>query len=272
MKNEKVLFVQQEISPYLKDAETSMAERNLPQGILEKNNEIRVFMPRFGCINERKNQLHEVIRLSGMNLIINDADHPLIIKVASLPKARMQIYFIDNDDFFTSRKTTVFDHNGKMFPDNDDRMVFFGRGVLEAVKKQNWSPTIVNCSGWMTALVPLFVKKAYGDNPLFNESKVIYTICNDDFEGCFRDGFNKRAEMPGITPTDTKDIKKNVDYLTLQKFAIDNSDAIVFGNEKINPKLEEYAKSTGKPILTYHTRDDITDAYSDFCDQYVLNK
>lgn len=272
MKNAKVLFVQQEISPYVKDAEMSMSERNLPQGILEKNNEIRIFMPRFGCINERRNQLHEVIRLSGMNLIINDADHPLIIKVASLPKARMQIYFIDNDDFFTNRKATVFDSNGKIFEDNDDRMVFFGRGVLEAIKKQNWAPNIVNCSGWMTALVPLFVKKAYSDNPLFSETKVIYTICNDDFEGCFRDGFNKRAEMPGITPKDTKNIKKEVDYITLQKFAIDNSDAIIFGSEKINPELEKYAKSTKKPILPYQTRENIIDAYSDFCDQYILNK
>ena len=134
----KVLFIHQEITPYLKETPMSLIGRYLPQGIQEKGKEIRIFMPRFGNINERRNQLHEVIRLSGMNMIINDTDHPLIIKVASIQKARIQIYFIDNDDLFTKRKFTVADKNEFFYEDNDDRTVFFSRGVIETVRKLNW--------------------------------------------------------------------------------------------------------------------------------------
>jgi starch synthase len=148
MKTPKVLFVNQEIAPYLSDSELASIGRKLPQGIQELGKEIRTFMPRFGCINERRNQLHEVIRLSGMNLVINEADHPLIIKVASIPSARMQVYFIDNDDFF-HRKLTVRDTDGSFFVDNDERIIFFARGVLETVKKLRWDPNLVHCNGWI---------------------------------------------------------------------------------------------------------------------------
>src|SRR5512138_2382390 len=180
MKSSRVLFVSTEITPYLPENDISILCRFLPQGIQEKGKEIRTFMPRYGSINERRNQLHEVIRLSGMNLIIDNNDHPLIIKVASIQQARMQIYFIDNEDYF-QRKATLYDKNGKFFEDNDERAIFFARGVLETVKKLGWAPDIIHCHGWFTSFVPLYVKKSYRDNPLFADTKVVMSIYDDDF-------------------------------------------------------------------------------------------
>ncbi|HEX7411888.1 MAG TPA: glycogen/starch synthase, partial [Bacteroidales bacterium] len=180
MEKTKVLFVTQEIAPYLKETQLGTIGRYLPQGIQERGREIRTFMPKFGTINERRNQLHEVIRLSGMNLIIDDTDHPLIIKVASIQSARMQIYFIDNEDYF-QRKYVYYDKNNKFFKDNDERTIFFSRGVLETVKKLGWAPDLVHCHGWITSLVPLYIKRAFRDNPLFSDTKIIISIYDDDF-------------------------------------------------------------------------------------------
>src|SRR4030043_1980363 len=175
MKKARVLFVSQEITPYLPETEMSRIGRYLPQGIQEEGREIRTFMPKFGCVNERRNQLHEVIRLSGMNLIIDDTDHPLIIKVASIQSARMQVYFIDNDDYF-QRKFIVTDGSGKEFEDNDERALFFARGVIETVKKLRWAPDIVHCHGWMSALVPVYLRSIYNDAPLFHNYKIVFSF------------------------------------------------------------------------------------------------
>lgn len=271
MNKTRVLFVQQGITPYLKESPMSNIGRYLPQGIQEGGKEIRIFMPRFGNINERRNQLHEVIRLSGMNLIINDTDHPLIIKVASIQKARMQIYFIDNDDFFTTRKYTTHDLEGTFCNDNDDRSVFFTRGVVETVRKLNWSPDVIHCNGWMTALMPVYIKRAFKDNPLFNESKVIYSVYDDDFSETFREGFDKKVKLPGMTPKDLKYFK-DASYVNISKAAIDYSDGIIIGSEKINPELEEYLKTCNKPILPYQTPEQYIDAYNGFYDSVLGNK
>jgi len=175
MENSKILYISQEITPFLPSSEISDIARHLPQHMLENGKEIRVFMPRFGCINERRHQLHEVIRLSGMNLVIDDADHPLIIKVASIPTARMQVYFIDNEEFF-QRKAVLTDEKGKFFDDNDERSMFFCKGVLETVKKLGWKPDIVHCHGWMTAMVPFFIKNIFNEDPHFAESKLIIQL------------------------------------------------------------------------------------------------
>ena len=190
MRKARILFVSSEIHPYLEMDEQSKIARFLPQGIQERGKEIRTFMPKFGCINERRNQLHEVIRLSGMNLIIDDSDHPLIIKVASIQAARMQVYFIDNEEYF-QRKQTFRDADNKFFADNDDRSIFFCRGVLETVKKLGWAPDIIHCHGWMTALLPLFIKTSYKDDPMFHNSKVVYSLYNDEFEESFNANFDK---------------------------------------------------------------------------------
>lgn len=264
----KVLFIHQEITPYLKETPMSLIGRYLPQGIQEKGKEIRIFMPRFGNINERRNQLHEVIRLSGMNMIINDTDHPLIIKVASIQKARIQIYFIDNDDFFTKRKTTIADKDGILFEDNDDRTVFFSRGVIETVRKLNWPPDVIHCHGWMTSLVPLYIKRAFKDNPLFSDSKVVYSLYDDDFTGAFRDGYDKKLKMPGIIAKEIKWLKNPV-YTNIQKSALDFADGIVIASPNVNHEVEKYARSLNKPILEYQGEENYVDAYNDFYDKIM---
>jgi len=267
MEKERVLFVSQEITPYLPETPMSYIGRYLPQGIQEKGREIRTFMPRFGNINERRNQLHEVIRLSGMNLIISDSDHPLIIKVASIQSARMQIYFIDNEDYF-HRKFTVKDDDDKVFEDNDERAIFFTRGVLGTVKKLRWAPNIVHCQGWFTALTPLYVKKAFREDPLFNDTKVIFSVYDDDFNGSLSNNFKKKALIDGISEKDLS-IMSSLDYVSVMKLAIKYSDGIIIGNEKINSKVLDYIKSTDKPVLEYQDLEHYIDAYSGFYDSVL---
>ena len=207
MKSTKVLYISQEITPYLPESEISKIGRYLPQGIQDKGKEIRTFMPRFGCVNERRNQLHEVIRLSGMNLVIDDTDHPLIIKVASIQSARMQVYFIDNEDYF-QRKFVLADDAGQYFSDNDERAIFFSKGVLETVKKLRWSPDIIHCHGWLTAFAPIMIKKAYADDPLFAKSKVIYSVYDDDFGTPLDTNVRKKIIMDGIAKKDVEILKE----------------------------------------------------------------
>lgn len=269
MEKIKVLFVNQEITPYLKESHMGKVGRYLPQGIQEKGKEIRTFMPRYGNINERRNQLHEVIRLSGMNLIIDDTDHPLIIKVASIQSARMQIYFIDNEDYF-QRKATFTDKDGGFFEDNDERAIFYSRGVLETVKKLGWSPDIVHCHGWITSLIPLYIKRAFSENPLFSETRVIYSIYNDDFPGSFKKDFHKRLKMDGITSEDLK-LYKEPNFLNVTKGAIHYSDAVIMGSDKMNPEILEHLSTVNKPYLNYIPLDQCVEAYSEFYDR-ILSK
>ncbi len=267
MEKAKVLFVTQEISPYLKESQMGHIGRFLPQGIQERGKEIRTFLPRYGNINERRNQLHEVIRLSGMNLIIDDTDHPLIIKVASIQQARMQIYFIDNEDYF-QRKFTLADKNNKYFKDNDERAIFYSRGVLETVKKLGWGPDIVHCHGWITSLIPLYIKKAYKDNPLFTDTKVIYSIYDDEFPDPFNKDFADKIKLEGINNKDLKHYKIP-SYVNIQKAAIDFADAVISGSPEINPELKKYIMDSEKPHLEYHPQETFIDAYSAFYDEVL---
>ncbi len=270
MEKAKVLFVTQEITPYLNESEMGLIGRHLPQGIQERGKEIRTFMPRYGSINERRNQLHEVIRLSGMNLIIDDTDHPLIIKVASIQQARMQIYFIDNEDYF-QRKYTLTDKNNIFFKDNDEREIFYSRGVLETVKKLGWGPDIVHCHGWMTSLVPLYIKRAYKDNPLFTETKVICSIYDDDFIETMSKNFLNKVKLDGITPKDLKHYK-TPNYVNMMKAAIDFSDGVIIGSQNINHELAKYLNEVDKPVLGYHSMETYIDAYSEFYDEILINQ
>ena len=262
MENKKVLYISQEIMPFVPENEMSYISRYLPQGIQEKGKEVRVFMPRFGTINERRNQLHEVIRLSGMNLIIDDTDHSLIIKVTSIQQARMQVYFIDNEEYF-KRKATINDEEGNFYKDNDERMIFFDRGAIETTKKLRWTPDIIHCQGWMSALVPLLIKKSYNDDPLFENSKVIYSLYNDDFQGKLNSDIKKKLEYDGIKQSDIK-ILSSANYINLQKLAIFYSDAIIQGNPEVNKDLINYTKESGKPFLDYKDKDDYLNAYNNF--------
>jgi len=262
MEKKKVLFISQEITPYLPESEISDIGRYLPQGIQERGKEIRTFMPRFGCVNERRNQLHEVIRLSGMNLVINDNDHPLIIKVASIQAARMQVYFIDNEDYF-QRKFTTANDEGVEFDDNDERAIFFARGVLETVIKLRWSPDIIHCHGWFTGMIPLFVKKTYKDNPLFANSKIIYSVYNDQFNNPLNSNMANKIAEDGIDINEIS-VLKEPNFVNLGKLAIDYSDATIKGSESINTELEDYMKASGKPMLDYQSKESYINSYFDF--------
>ena len=262
----KVLFITQEIMPFLPESAMSTICRYLPQGIQEEGREIRTFMPRFGCINERRNQLHEVIRLSGMNMIINDTDHPLIIKVASIQSARMQVYFIDNEEFF-SRKYMFCDDDQESFPDNDERTVFFSRGVLETVRKLRWQPNIVHCHGWFTGLVPLYVKKAFREDPLLTKAKVVYSLYNDDFEGSLNPEFRTKVFTDGVTKKDSAVLEKP-NYVTLSKLAINFSDGFVRVGDHINPKIEDHLTASQKPVIQHNPETYIQD-YNAFYEELL---
>lgn len=268
MKKTRVLYVSQEITPFLPKNELSEVSRNLPQGIHEKGKEIRVFMPKYGSINERRHQLHEVIRLSGMNLVVNDTDHPLIIKVASIPAARMQVYFIDNEDYF-HRKAVLEDKNGVPFPDNDERSIFFSRGVLETVKKLGWAPDIIHCHGWMTAMLPLYVKKFYNDDPHFSESKVVYSAYDRGFEGALDPALPKKLKLDEFEDADFSEIAKKADFTNLNKLAFRYSDAIVEGSQTLNEDIVAAAKASEKLLLSYCEPANCVKAYSDFYDEIL---
>ena len=243
--------------------------RNLPQGIQENGKEIRIFMPRYGCINERRHQLHEVIRLSGMNLIIDDADHPLIIKVASIQPARMQVYFIDNEEYF-KRKAVLKDGDGKLFKDNDERSIFFCRGVIETVKKLGWSPDIVHCHGWMTALMPLYLKKVYGDDPIFADTKVVYSAYNDGFDAKLNKRFNEKAQFDAVNGDDVA-LLNTPNYVNLSKLGIANADAVIIGEDNLNKEIQAEIDSLDKPVLAKQSEEDYIEAYSNFYDEILEN-
>src|SRR5680860_148641 len=213
MNGKKILFVSSELVPYLPENEVSLMSYEAPRMVNSNGGQTRIFMPRFGLINERRHQLHEVIRLSGMNLVINDMDMPLIIKVASIPKERMQVYFIDNDEYF-KRKSLFSDEDNNLFEDNDERAIFFAKGVVETVKKLNWSPDIIHVNGWMASLLPLYIKEYYKDDPLFSNSKIVTSIYNNGYEGSLNDRFFDKIKFDNIDESKIKTIS-NPTYTNL---------------------------------------------------------
>jgi len=258
MSKVKVLYVSQEITPYVPESEMSTLGRYLPQRMMEKGMEIRTFMPRFGKINTRRHQLHEVIRLSGINLVVNDIDHPLIIKVASIQPARMQVYFIDNEEYF-QRKAFLIDELGEAFPDNDERSIFFVKGVLETVKKLGWSPDIIHCHGWMTALLPVYLKTVFKDDPLFNESKIVYSAFSDTPNGELDKDMKEKLKFDDIND----DILTHLDTITydgLHKTAVELSDAIIVGDDALSEDVMSLIDSKDCPIIIH---DGNPDEYGD---------
>ena len=260
----KVLFITQEIIPYIAESEMSKAGRQLPQAIQEKGREIRTFMPKWGNVNERRNQLHEVIRLSGMNLIIDDTDHPLIIKVASIQAARMQVYFIDNDDYFQNRLMST-DENGKEYEDNDERAIFYARGVLETVKKLRWCPDILHCQGWISAFVPLYIKKTYTEEPSFRDSKVVFSLFGNEPKEKLQNNIIEKLMLKGIERSDVEDLlPEGATFKDLCKLAISYSDGVIQSTEDVDPELLEFAREKGIPVLEYQPMETFTDAINEF--------
>ena len=253
MKANRILFITQEITPFVPESTIANIGRNLPQAIQESGREVRIFTPKWGFINIRRHQLHEVIRLSGMNLIIDETDHPLIIRVASLQQAsRIQVYFIDNDDYFQDRMMTR-DEKGEEYPDNDERTIFFARSVLETVKKQSWYPDTIHCHGWIGALVGLYIKTYYKDEPAFRNTKFVYSLYDDSFSATFPENYLKKVMIKNMEEVDFSDIATPVSYHELSKIAIKWADGVVVNSENIAPELIEYARSLDKPILEYKT-------------------
>ena len=269
MKDKRILYVSSEVVPYLPETEISSMSFEAPRMVNKQGGQIRIFMPRFGNINERRHQLHEVIRLSGINLVINDLDMPLIIKVASIPKERIQVYFIDNEDYF-KRKATLTDENGNLFPDNDERAIFFAKGVIETVKKLNWAPDIIHVNGWLASLLPLYLKEFYKTEPLFTESKIVTSVYNQSFEGTLDKDMISKVGFDGLDATATE-LLKTPNYVNLMKVAIDNSDAIIRGSEELPEELDTYLTNLEKPVLDYYSIEEFADPYTDFYNNTVLN-
>ena len=245
----KVLFITQAITPYVPETEISILGRRLPQTFQEHGTEVRVFMPKWGNVNERRNQLHEVIRLSGMNLIINESDHPLLIKVASIQQARLQIYFIDNDDYFQNRLMTT-DAEGTAYSDNDERAVFYARGVLETVKKLRWCPDIIHCQGWVSSFVPMYVKKAYRDDPAFRGCKIVFSMNEEHHDMIFSGDLAVKASFKGVEREDVHGTVGNPSsFDDLYRLAIAYADGVVLNGVKESSSLNDLVSSCGLPIL-----------------------
>lgn len=269
MKSKRVLFINQEMIPYVPESQVAVDGRTLPQAILEKGCEIRTFMPRWGIINERRNQLHEVIRLSGMNIIIDDTDHPLIIKVASIQAARMQVYFIDNEDYFHKRGMRT-DNNGQEYADNLERAVFFARGVLETVKKLRWYPDVICCQGWISSVAPFFIKKAYCDEPAFAHARVVSALCHEMPDVChterlvellsFREADRAALEAVGVSFNSPD---------SLARLAVAFSDGVIEGEAGVQPDVMEFAKERGLPVLPRVEEAARADAYATFFDSLL---
>jgi starch synthase len=270
MEKKKILFIFQEITPYLPESDKSLKGRYLPQGIQERGKEIRTFMPRYGCVNERRNQLHEVIRLSGMNLVINDTDHPLIIKVASIQSARMQVYFIDNEDYF-HRKYVMTDKNDEPFADNDERALFYAKGVLETVIKLRWAPDLIHCQGWFGAFVPLLIKRTFANDPLFSHSKVVFSAFDDHFPNKLSADLVEKVLSEDISKKDLK-ILEDPTYINLYKLAIQYSDGIIKGSPTVHPDVEKAIADSKLPVLGYQTEETYIEEYDLFYDKILANK
>lgn len=236
------------MDPYTTLSEISNTVHQLAPYLHSNQMEIRVLMPRYGTINERRHRLHEVVRLSGMNIIVDDDDYPLIIKVASLPgPVRMQVYFLDNEDFF-KRKQIFEDKQGNPFEDNADRAVFFSKGVIETVKKFGWAPDIIHAHGWMTSLIPFYLKTAYKNEPLFQNSKIVYSVYEGKHEKMLHESFITKASINNLSEEDLDAFTED-GVLSVHRAAVKYSDAVVKGLAKVSDGLSAFLVASEKPIL-----------------------
>ncbi len=267
MSKKRVLFVTQEMNPYTDASEVSELVAKLPQYTQEKGMEVRVLMPKYGVINERRHRLHEVVRLSGMNIIVDDDDFPLIIKVASLPGSRLQVYFLDNEEFF-KRKFVFNDADDKPFDDNSDRMAFFCKGVMETVKKFGWPPDIIHCHGWMTSLVPTYLKTVYKDEPIFQNTKVIFSAYNNEYEKTFKPQFFTKAAINDISEDDLSDFKQGK-KINLNTGGIAHADGIIQGSEKLDKVVLDAIKSGKTPSLDFVDEENYLAEYINFYNSFL---
>ena len=268
MEDKRILYVSSEVVPYLAENEVSLMSYDVPKMINNQGGQIRIFMPRYGNINERRHQLHEVIRLSGMNLVVNDLDMPLIIKVASIPKERIQVYFIDNDEYF-KRKATFADEEGVLYPDNDERAIFFAKGVVETVKKLNWVPDIIHVHGWLAAMLPIYMKHFYKNEALFSQTKIVTSVYGQSFDGTLDVEMINKVKFDGI-PHDAIIDLESPDYENIIKASIKHSDAVIIASENVSASLTKFIESSGKPFLPFTPKEKFAEAYTTFYKNVVL--
>lgn len=260
----RILYVASEINPFLQTTHVADFVRQLPEAMQERGMEIRILVPKFGLINERKNRLHEVVRLSGINIAVGDEEKPLIIKVASIPNAKLQVYFIDNEDYF-QRKSVFFDKDNKFHSDNDERAIFFCKGVLETVKKLGWSPDIVHCNDWMTGLIPLYLKTRYKKDPIYKNTKSVFTVYNNHFSHKFDADILSKAKMLDIDDSMLKNLE-SADFEGFVKMGVEYADAVIKGedsekSESMTALIKALEKS--KTFNTFYSMENAMDAYYD---------
>lgn len=268
MEDKRILFVSSEVVPYLAENEVSSTSYDVPKMINDLGGQIRIFMPRYGNINERRHQLHEVIRLSGMNLVVNDMDMPLIIKVASIPKERIQVYFIDNDEYF-KRKSTFSDEDGVLYPDNDERAIFFAKGVVETVKKLNWVPDIIHVHGWLAGMLPVYMKHFYKDETLFADTKIVTSVYSQSFDESLDKEMINKVAFDGVPKDSIKDLEDPT-FENLMKTSINHSDAVIIASQSLSPSLTKFIESSDKPFLPFTTKDKFSEVYTEFYKNKVL--
>lgn len=268
MKDKRILYVSSEVVPYLAENEVSLMSYDVPKMINDQGGQIRIFMPRYGNINERRHQLHEVIRLSGMNLVVNDLDMPLIIKVASIPKERIQVYFIDNEEYF-KRKATFADEEGVMYPDNDERAIFFAKGVVETVKKLNWVPDIIHVHGWMAAMLPVYMKHFYKNEALFSDTKIVTSVYSQSFDGTLDPEMINKVRFDGIPDEAIAELEVP-NYENIMKTTVRNSDAVIIASDGLSPSLTKFIESSNKPFLPLKFKDEFAVAYTEFYKNMLL--
>jgi starch synthase len=244
MRKLRVLYVASEMNPFLQQTEVADFVRKLPQAMQERGMEIRILVPRFGIINERRNRLHEVVRLSGINISVGDEEKPLIIKVASVPNAKLQVYFIDNDDYF-QRKSVFTDKDDTFYSDNDERAIFFCKGVMETVRKLGWAPDIVHCNDWMTSLIPLYMKTRYKKDPIFKDARSVLSIYNNPFTHKFGKDLFAKVKMLDIDDAMLAPLK-TADFEGFVRIGIEYADAVIKTEEDYGSALSKLFDSMKK--------------------------
>jgi len=264
----RILYVANEINPFLQTSEVADFVRKLPQAMQEKGMEIRILVPRFGLINERKNRLHEVVRLSGINISIGDEEKPLVIKVASIPNAKLQVYFIDNEDYF-KRKSVFHDKEDNFYADNDERAIFFCKGVLETVKKLGWAPDIVHCNDWMTSLIPLYIKTTYKNDPIFKGAKSVFTIYDNKFSHKFENSLLEKVKMLDIEDDMLSNLE-SADYEGFLKLGIEYADVVINAQEGLNDSLKDlFSEMEKEDVDTIKKDENLTDSYYNLYNELV---
>lgn len=252
----RILYVSSEIDPFLEISKIAHQLKKIPQEMQERGMEIRILIPRFGLINERKHRLHEVVRLSGINISMGEEEKPLIIKVASIPSAKLQVYFLDNEDYF-QRKTVFNDKAGNFYEDNDERAIFFCKGVIETVRKLGWAPDVVHCTDWMTSFIPMYLKTTYKNDPIFKSTKTIFSVGYDRFEHTFDGDLASKVRMLDVEDENLVHLKEQ-NYLGLIKLGCEYADIVIKSNPDIDAVTLDAIEKSSSPKMESFIGDENT--------------